>query len=1036
MVYDPNGSNNSSLLSLVAGTISFVAGETAKHGDMKVDTPVATMGIRGTAVLVEIDFDVPAQGGAPAAKFQVLVEPDGTTGSYVLLNKATLAPLATVNQSGTQTIVNGQGTVNFLATAPLSAEAQKIITDVFTLKFASDPNPKTNTAQNDTITPQSGQLVKLASGEDVIPTLFVLNTSDKSTSLSNSNSLIDTFLYHLPPEIVAVGSASIERLGVTHSSEIDTASGTIRFADINAGDLPTVSANFGSFTFQNAQNNDVSASLTAQQLAAIAAVAVPLVVVPDPGNTNIGSAIWTYSVADGAFDFLAAGETLTLIYVATVDDGHGVVVTTPLAVTISGTNDSPVITAQNLTGVVTGHASAGNLSDSGTISFTDVDLGDVHLVSATGAPIGTTLGTLTAVKNSDTTGTGTGGLLTWTYTVADSAVKYLAAGQTKVESFTITLDDQHGGLITKQIDVTITGSNDTPTIATTDGTLTELACTGSATTDHAGGTVTFTDADLTDRPVVTAAFTSFTYQDASQHDVTSTLTIEQKADIAAVEASLTLTPTGTNANNGTMAWSYDVADHKFDFLAAGDKLTLTYTATVDDGHGGVVTQPFTVTITGTNDAPAIVGETNAPTQTVIVSGPATPTVLDQGINTNSIGFETETFDGQSSGSSSNNGAGTGNFFSAALNATFTATGNAGIVSGSYINVTGAPFMGPLPGAVDTTHYLSIGAGGTETITFATEENTFGLYWGSVDSYNTIKFYHGATLVASYTGADVSPLFADGNLGSFSSNGYVEFSGLGSFDRVVLATGDTNAFEVENISAGFVHAQLAAPISGTLTVNDADIGDTLTGAVTGNATIEYNGSTTLPANADIDALIAASAIKFDSVATDGGIELLHWTYDPTNADLDFLKAGDTLTITFTAQVNDGHGNVGNQPLTITIAGAEKSANISGFEVVSGTSQNDTFNNVGNGVHVFGGGGQDTFVFNAGFGSATIGDFDVSKDTLDINHTLFASVSDILAGAQETNSGHDTIITDSAHDTIILKGVTVSQILAHPGDFHLV
>src|SRR5262249_5717200 len=56
MVYDANGSNNSSLLTLVAGTITFVAGETAKHGDMKVNTPVATMGIRGTAVLVEIDF--------------------------------------------------------------------------------------------------------------------------------------------------------------------------------------------------------------------------------------------------------------------------------------------------------------------------------------------------------------------------------------------------------------------------------------------------------------------------------------------------------------------------------------------------------------------------------------------------------------------------------------------------------------------------------------------------------------------------------------------------------------------------------------------------------------------------------------------------------------------------------------------------------------------------------------------------------------------------------------------------------------------
>ena len=67
MVYDPNGSNNSSLLSLVAGTITFVAGDTAKHGDMKVDTPVATMGIRGTAVLVQIDFDisVPAPNGPP-----------------------------------------------------------------------------------------------------------------------------------------------------------------------------------------------------------------------------------------------------------------------------------------------------------------------------------------------------------------------------------------------------------------------------------------------------------------------------------------------------------------------------------------------------------------------------------------------------------------------------------------------------------------------------------------------------------------------------------------------------------------------------------------------------------------------------------------------------------------------------------------------------------------------------------------------------------------------------------------------------------
>ncbi|NNC27527.1 hypothetical protein HKX42_11645, partial [Salinisphaera sp. USBA-960] len=69
MVYDPNGSSNSSFLSLVQGSITFVAGQTAKNGSMKIDTPVATMGIRGTAVFVDI-----AANNGPT-KFSVLVEP-------------------------------------------------------------------------------------------------------------------------------------------------------------------------------------------------------------------------------------------------------------------------------------------------------------------------------------------------------------------------------------------------------------------------------------------------------------------------------------------------------------------------------------------------------------------------------------------------------------------------------------------------------------------------------------------------------------------------------------------------------------------------------------------------------------------------------------------------------------------------------------------------------------------------------------------------------------------------------------------------
>src|SRR6267378_1275786 len=48
-------SSNSALFTLVQGAASFVAGQVAKTGDMKIGTPVAVVGIRGTAVNLDID---------------------------------------------------------------------------------------------------------------------------------------------------------------------------------------------------------------------------------------------------------------------------------------------------------------------------------------------------------------------------------------------------------------------------------------------------------------------------------------------------------------------------------------------------------------------------------------------------------------------------------------------------------------------------------------------------------------------------------------------------------------------------------------------------------------------------------------------------------------------------------------------------------------------------------------------------------------------------------------------------------------------
>jgi hypothetical protein len=82
MVYAADSSSNSALFTLVQGLIGFVAGRIAKTGDLKVDTPVATMAIRGTAVQAE----VAALSGA--TRFSLLTEPDGTVGSFLLLDKS------------------------------------------------------------------------------------------------------------------------------------------------------------------------------------------------------------------------------------------------------------------------------------------------------------------------------------------------------------------------------------------------------------------------------------------------------------------------------------------------------------------------------------------------------------------------------------------------------------------------------------------------------------------------------------------------------------------------------------------------------------------------------------------------------------------------------------------------------------------------------------------------------------------------------------------------------------------------------------
>src|SRR6202008_3503288 len=127
---------------------------------------------------------------------------------------------------------------------------------------------------------------------------------------------------------------------------------------------------------------------------------------------------------DSAVEYLAAGQTKVESFSFNVLDGHGGSVARTVSVTVTGTNDAPVVAVVDVTGAVTEQVTpAGNLTDSGTIAFTDVDLTDTHSIGAV-TPSAGALGSLTASVTTDTTGSGAGGVVSWTYTIADSAMEY------------------------------------------------------------------------------------------------------------------------------------------------------------------------------------------------------------------------------------------------------------------------------------------------------------------------------------------------------------------------------------------------------------------------------------------------------------------------------------------------------------------------------------------------------------------------------------------------------------------------------------
>ena len=153
-------------------------------------------------------------------------------------------------------------------------------------------------------------------------------------------------------------------------------------------------------------------------------------------------------------------------------DEAGAVSTATVTITIIGTNDGPVATADNVAG------SEDNLVLTGSLVATDVDDPETlsYEVAEGGAPAS---GTVTVNPDG-----------TYTYQLSDSA-QSLSAGTTLTDTFTYEVTDSQGEMSTATITITIVGTNDGP-VATAD------TVSGTEDAGILTGTLVSTDADAGD----------------------------------------------------------------------------------------------------------------------------------------------------------------------------------------------------------------------------------------------------------------------------------------------------------------------------------------------------------------------------------------------------------------------------------------------------------------------------------------------------------------------------------------------------------
>ena len=674
-----------------------------------------------------------------------------------------------------------------------------------------------------------------------------------------------------------------------------------------------------------------------------------------------GTYTYTIDNADPDTNGLALGETRTETFTVYVSDGRGGLTTQEITVTLTGTNDRPELSIANAAQGI--HEDTASVGGTFAVQDPDSDSGQnqtFHIEGGSNTPAadGTSPsdGSHSATGSTDATFTTDYGKLTldpatgqWTYALnnASDKVQQLNAGETKVETFEVTVTDEHGATSTQTITVTITGTNDIPVIDTDQSNFhldfkeqgvyqpsengdgnTPTTPGGTGEGQHQTGTLSgrifASDADKENGA------------GSTEHDVNKLNFHVEHAGSSLTDGGASTTVTGTGApGTGDVVYAYTSAygtltfraDGSYEYtlnnknpgeagadgnavnnLALGQTVTETFTVYVTDAQTGrSVPQTITVTINGTNDVPTL--DLSNDNLNDLLGGAGNLHVVEDGVGRDDANTPT-TDPGKENTSFTGHTTDTG-----------TASGN----------------------DVDAGHILYFGAAaGEDTKTF------------DPSVFNTAD--------STATGGAASSVVAGGQYGSLTinSNGSYTYAMKGEGENVSfeldgkiytsldqLAEGDTiyetftiyvrdehNAWTAKTVTVA-IHGTNDIPtlditgsdwnitqggdlsIDGTFTVtdNDRDAGTAQAFHIAGGK--DTSGTGTDGAHGTDGDTNATFTTDYGTLTLDPATG--QWTYEANPDAIKGLGKDETKIETFEVTVTDEHGATSTQTITVTLNG---------------------------------------------------------------------------------------------------------------------